>query len=99
MLMLLERVDGLADELRTVKEEQVETRVQLADTRAKLADALAQLASPEWNLRIDNGGLHSSRWFMNVLSVEPLAADVFARRIMGVVRCDQSIGVLGSHTR
>jgi hypothetical protein len=93
MLMLLERVDGLADELHTVKEEQVETRVQLADTRAKLEDALAQLASPEWNLRIDNGGLHSSRWFMNVLSVEPLAADVFARRIMGVVRCGYVVAV------
>ena len=52
MLMLLERVDGLTDELRDVKKE-------LADTRA-------QQVAPLPSVTIDNFRVHSSRWFMRV---------------------------------
>ena len=78
MLMLLERVDAVTEELHTVKEELADTRTQLADTRA-------QLVAPWRNVSIDDGGLYSSRWFMTVVVVQPLAADVFARRVLGIV--------------
>ena len=78
MLMLLERVDAVTEELHVVKEELADTRTQLADTRA-------QLVAPLRNVSIDDGGLHSSRWFMYVVVVQPLAADVFARRVLGIV--------------
>ena len=73
MLMLLERVDGLTDELRDVKKE-------LADTRA-------QQVAPLPSVTIDNFRVHSSRWFMRVYtsSDTPLATEVFARRVSKIL--------------
>jgi hypothetical protein len=80
MLMLLERVDGLTDELRDVKKE-------LADAHAQLADSRAQQVAPLPSVTIENCRVHSSRWFMRVYtsSDTPLATEVFARRVLNVL--------------
>ena len=73
MLMLLERVDGLTEELHTVKKE--------------LADSRAQHVAPLPSVTIENFRVHSSRWFMKVFtsSDTPLATEVFARRVLNIL--------------
>ena len=80
MLMLLERVDGLTDELRDVKKELADARTQLADTRA-------QQVAPLPSVTIKNCRVHSSRWFMKLLtSMEtPLTTEVFVRRVSKIL--------------
>jgi hypothetical protein len=68
MLMLLERVDGLTEELHTVKKE--------------LAEARAQQVAPLPSVIINNGRMHSSHWYMHMYLIKPLAKDVFARRVL-----------------
>ena len=74
MLMLLERVDGLTEELRDVKKE-------LADARAQ------QVVAPLPSVTIENCRVHSSRWFMRVFTSTdtPLATEVFARRVSKIL--------------
>jgi hypothetical protein len=74
MLMLLERVDGLTEELHTVKKE-------LADARAQ------QVVAPLPSVTIEHCRVHSSRWYMRVFTSTdtPLATEVFARRVSKIL--------------
>jgi hypothetical protein len=68
-LMLLERVDALTDSINVVQ-------ADLADAKAS---AQQQQQTPQHTPVV-----RSVRWFMRVVTVEPLPADVFADRAMRV---------------
>ena len=73
MLMLLERVDGLTEELHAVKKE--------------LAEARAEQVAPLPSININNCRTHSARWFMHLYTsrLTPLANDVLARRVLKIL--------------